>query len=70
MVGDTVNLTQRLQQWAVAGEIVLSEPTYEALTKPVDAKRMEPALVKGRQAPVVAYRIAAEEHTTEGVRNG
>jgi adenylate cyclase len=61
MVGDTVNLTQRLQQWAEAGQTVLSEPTYEALTSPVDAERLEPALVKGRQTPVAAYRIAAAE---------
>jgi class 3 adenylate cyclase len=70
MVGDTVNLTQRLQQWAEAGEIVLSEPTYAALTQAIECERMEPALVKGRDTPVVAYRIPAEEHTTEGVRNG
>jgi class 3 adenylate cyclase len=61
MVGDTVNLAQRLQQWAEPGETVLSEPSYDALSSPVDAERLEPALVKGRQAPVAAYRIAAAE---------
>jgi class 3 adenylate cyclase len=61
MVGDTVNLTQRLQQWAEAGQIVLSEPTYDALSEPVAAEHLEPALVKGRQTPVAAYRIAAAE---------
>src|SRR5205085_11371466 len=59
MVGDTVNLTQRLQQWAEAGQIVLSEPTYEALTQAIEAERLEPALVKGRHTPVGAYRIPA-----------
>jgi len=38
---------------------VLSEPTYEALSVEVDAERLKPALVKGRQAAVAAYRIAA-----------
>jgi Adenylate cyclase, family 3 (some proteins contain HAMP domain) len=61
MVGDTVNLTQRLQQWAEAGQTVLSEPTYEALSEPVTAEHLEPALVKGRQTPVGAYRIPAAE---------
>ena len=28
MVGDTVNLAQRLQQWAEPGQTVLSEATY------------------------------------------
>ncbi|HSH58959.1 MAG TPA: adenylate/guanylate cyclase domain-containing protein [Acidimicrobiales bacterium] len=57
LVGDTVNLTQRLQQWAEAGEIVLSEPTYEALSNPVECEALEPAMVKGRHTRVSAYRI-------------
>jgi class 3 adenylate cyclase len=61
MVGDTVNLANRLQQWAEAGQTVLSEPTFEGLSAPVAAERLEPALVKGRQTPVAAYRIAAAE---------
>src|SRR5207237_4857499 len=59
IVGDTVNLAQRLQQWANPGETVLSEPTYEALSVGVDAERLKPASVKGRLAAVAAYRIAA-----------
>ena len=35
LVGDTVNLTQRLQQFAGAGETVLSEATLRALSAPV-----------------------------------
>jgi len=57
MVGDTVNLTQRLQQWAEPGETVLSEPTWAALTHPPAADRLEPAPVKGRENPVSGYRF-------------
>jgi adenylate cyclase len=57
VVGDTVNLTQRIQQWADPGETVLSEPTMRALSTPVDAEMLEPAQVKGRQAPVAAHRF-------------
>jgi adenylate cyclase len=57
VVGDAVNLSQRLQQWAEGGQTVLSEPTYAALTPAPDAERLDPALVKGRQTPVGAYRI-------------
>ena len=60
LVGDTVNLAARLQQWAEAGEIILSQATYDALKEPPDAEKMEPATVKGRQAPVHAYRVARE----------
>lgn len=57
VVGDTVNLTQRLQQWAEPGDTVLSDPTMRALTTPVDAETLAPAQVPGRQAPVTAHRF-------------
>ena len=58
LVGDAVNLCQRLQQFAEPGQTVLSEPTWGALTTPPDAaEKLEPQLVKGRDTPVVAYRI-------------
>jgi adenylate cyclase len=58
LVGDAVNLCQRLQQFAEPGQTVLSEPTWAALTTPPDgAEKLEPQLVKGRDTPVVAYRI-------------
>jgi class 3 adenylate cyclase/ActR/RegA family two-component response regulator len=59
VVGDAVNLSQRLQQWAEPGETVLSEPTYAALTAPPEMQRIEPALVKGRKAMVGGYRLPA-----------
>jgi class 3 adenylate cyclase len=57
IVGDTVNLTQRLQQWAEPGETVLSEATWEALSDRPEADVLEPETVKGRSAPVQAYRF-------------
>ena len=57
VVGDTVNLTQRLQQWADPGETVLSEPTYRALVSPPDSDALDPAQVKGRQSAVAAFRF-------------
>jgi adenylate cyclase len=59
LVGDSVNLCQRLQQFATAGETILSEATYRALDGSVKAEALPPSLVKGRHAPVQAYRIAA-----------
>jgi adenylate cyclase len=58
LVGDTVNLSQRLQQLASAGETVLSEATSKALTAPVRAVALPPQLVKGRDTAIVAYKIA------------
>ena len=58
VIGDNVNLSQRLQQWAGPGEIVMSEATYRALESPSEAEAMEPARVKGRDTPVHAYRLS------------
>ncbi|MGH9019674.1 MAG: adenylate/guanylate cyclase domain-containing protein, partial [Acidimicrobiales bacterium] len=59
LVGDTVNLSQRLQTLASAGETVMSKPTRDALDHDVDAIELDPQLVKGRDTPVIAYKILA-----------
>ena len=59
VVGDAVNLAQRLQQFASSGQTVVSEATYAALTPPPQAERIGPALVKGRKEPVTAFRVPA-----------
>jgi adenylate cyclase len=73
IVGDTVNMAQRLQQWAEAGETVLSEVTRATLTTEVDVIALPPGHVKGREAPVVASKIPAgaqlgARRTEEGVQ--
>src|SRR3989440_3878601 len=57
LVGDSVNLCQRLQQFATGGETILSEPTYRALNGSGDAEALPPSQVKGRHAAVQAYRV-------------
>jgi adenylate cyclase len=58
LVGDTVNLSQRLQQLAAAGETVLSEATHRALSLPAGAIALPAQQVKGRETPIVAYKLA------------
>jgi class 3 adenylate cyclase/ActR/RegA family two-component response regulator len=59
LVGDSVNLCQRLQQFAEPGQTVVSEATWHMLsTAPATAEKLEPRVVKGRDTPVVAYRIS------------
>jgi class 3 adenylate cyclase len=58
VVGDAVNLAQRLQQLGQPGQTVLSEATWAGLTAhPEAAERLDPQLVKGRDNPVKPYRI-------------
>jgi class 3 adenylate cyclase len=57
LVGDTVNLSQRLQQLADAGETVVSQATVDAWRTPRPTAPLPPQLVKGRETPVVAYKL-------------
>jgi class 3 adenylate cyclase len=58
LVGDAVNLCQRLQQFAEPGETVLSEVTWNALTETPDHfERLDEQYVKGRDTPVIPYRL-------------
>jgi class 3 adenylate cyclase len=58
LVGDTVNLAQRLQDLArPAGRIVINESTQSALREQVATVALDEIIVKGRQTPVHAFRI-------------
>src|SRR6516165_7861286 len=58
LVGDTVNLSERLQNLAAAGETVLSEATTRGLYVPADTIALGSQLVKGRDTPINAYKLA------------
>ena len=58
LVGDTVNMSQRLQQLAEAGETVVSQATVQAWQTQRETIALPPQLVKGRETPVVAYKLA------------
>jgi class 3 adenylate cyclase len=59
VVGDAVNLCQRLQQFAANGEIVVSDATWEQLTDKPAAEDLGTHLVKGRSTPVRPRKIAS-----------
>lgn len=59
VVGDAVNLCQRLQQFAADGEIVASDATWEQLSQKPEAEDLGTHLVKGRATPVRPRKIAA-----------
>src|SRR5262249_16479331 len=58
LVGDTVNLAQRLQDLArPGGWVVFSEATREALSSPpTECEPLGEQAIKGRQGAVTAYR--------------
>ncbi len=58
VVGDAVNLCQRLQQFAADGEIVVSDLTWDQLSHRPEAEDLGTQLVKGRTTPIRPRRIA------------
>ncbi len=59
LVGDTVNLAQRLQDLArPSGTTVCSEATIAALSDPMEVEAMGPTTVKGREGSLTPYRFA------------
>jgi class 3 adenylate cyclase/ActR/RegA family two-component response regulator len=66
LVGDTVNMSQRLQQLADAGETVVSQATVEAWRSPRATTALAPQLVKGRDAPVIAYKLVDDVRGSGG----
>jgi class 3 adenylate cyclase/FixJ family two-component response regulator len=60
LVGDTVNLSQRLQDLARPGDAtVVSEATWAALTERPVAESMGEITVKGREGSLTAWRVEA-----------
>ena len=64
LLGDTVNLAQRLEGLArPAGTTVLSEATALALSARPDLEPLPTQTVKGRATPVTAFRFGPSEGT-------
>jgi Adenylate and Guanylate cyclase catalytic domain/AAA ATPase domain len=55
--GDAVNVAARLQQAAKPGEVLVGEPTLTLVGETVAAEVLEPVELKGKVAPVRAYRL-------------
>lgn len=67
LVGDIVNLANRLQDWArPAGTTVLSDATVSGLTNPPALERLAEKKVKGRETPVLAFRLPSQETAAAG----
>src|SRR5829696_7609399 len=63
LVGDVVNLSQRLQDLArPAGVTVVSQGTVAGLPHPPACVALPAQTVKGRDSPILAFRIDAESY--------
>src|SRR5215207_6223597 len=59
VTGDAVNTAARLRSAARPGEILVGRPTYNLVRDAVLAEPLEPLSVKGKSAPVDAWRVTA-----------
>jgi class 3 adenylate cyclase/tetratricopeptide (TPR) repeat protein len=57
VTGDPVNVAARLEQSAAAGEILVGEETVRLARDAVEVEPVEPLVLKGKAAPVKAYRL-------------
>ena len=57
VLGDVVNLTQRLSAAARPGQTLLSESVHARVASRVEARALEPLRVKGKPEPVNAYEL-------------
>ena len=55
--GDAVNVAARLEQAAEAGEVLIGSVTERLVRDAVRTEAVEPLVLKGKQEPVVAFRV-------------
>ena len=68
VLGDTVNVAARLTSQAGPGEIVVSETTYELTSGQFDFEYLGPVKIRGREEPVVGYRVVGTRSEPVSVR--
>ena len=57
VTGDAVNVAARLEQAAQPGEVLVGQPTLALVRDAVEVEPVEPLALKGKAAPVPAYRL-------------
>ncbi len=57
IIGDTVNLAQRLQTTASSGQILITEASYEKVKESFNCKKVGEVNLKNKSHPVVIYEV-------------
>jgi len=57
VIGDTVNLAQRLQSAAAAGQVIIAENCYEKIKQSFQCNRVGEVSLKNKSNPVVIYEV-------------
>jgi class 3 adenylate cyclase/AmiR/NasT family two-component response regulator len=59
VIGDTVNVSQRLQSAAKPGQIIVSEAAYEQLKESFQCEPVGEVKLKNKEQPVMTYEVIA-----------
>jgi class 3 adenylate cyclase/tetratricopeptide (TPR) repeat protein len=66
LTGDTVNTAARLRSAAASHEVVVSATTWQQVSDAFDAEATAPMALKGKDQPLVAYRIRGTRKAPAG----
>lgn len=58
-IGDTVNVTKRLQEKAEPGQVLITDTVRARLGEKVETKELGEIMVKGRSQPLLVYQLIA-----------
>ena len=70
MIGDTVNVASRLEQFAEPGAVVMGENTFRLVRGAFRVRRLLPFNLKGKTEPVVAYQVEGRNISPTRIRYG
>ena len=65
VIGDPVNLAQRLESQARAGQILISQPVYDKVAGEVEVSPREAVKLKGKSQPVPLWEVTRRKAATE-----
>ncbi|HJW29698.1 MAG TPA: adenylate/guanylate cyclase domain-containing protein, partial [Saprospiraceae bacterium] len=57
VIGDTVNIAQRLQAIATPGQILVSQASFEIIKESFNCKKIGEAGLKNKTNPLVVYEV-------------
>ena len=57
VIGDVVNVAQRLQNIAEAGQILITESSYEKIKESFNCRKIQETELKNKTIPVVVYEV-------------
>lgn len=59
VIGDTVNVSQRLQSVAQPGQVIITQSTYELVKESFQCQPLHEATLKNKTQPVMLYEVLA-----------